>query len=78
MGTDFNSIPPKARIVYLRGQQVAIERMCRKLEAEAAELQDLIEQLKAEIGEVKQPKTERLFEEKQEAAVLLKQDEQGE
>lgn len=51
MGTDLNDIPPKVKLLFLKGQHAAIERMCRKLEAEAEELQGVIEQLKAEILE---------------------------
>ncbi|RII29131.1 MAG: hypothetical protein CXR31_04510 [Geobacter sp.] len=59
MVTDWDDIPPKVRVVYLRGQQVAIERMCRKLEVESTVVKDMIKRLEAEIKEVQQPKTER-------------------
>ena len=49
MGMDLNDIPPKVKIIFLKGQQAAIERLCRKLEVEARDLQEAIDQIKAEV-----------------------------
>ena len=52
MSQDFNELPPKVRLVFLKGYMQALEDVADRTQEQACRIQARIEQIQAEISNV--------------------------